>query len=321
MRVFVTGASGFIGSSVVPELVRAGHQVTGLARSDASAAALAARGAAVQRGTLEDLDSLRAGASQADGVIHLAFIHDFSLFEAAARTDQLAIEALCQALEGRDAPLVMASGVLGLAPGRVVTERDDRAANGFGSPRQAGVATALSFASRGVRPSVMRLPPSVHGTGDHGFMAAIVDVARKAGFSGYVGDGAARWPAVHVKDAARATRGVGCTHYVVDSRETARRSSPPLRAPRPPCLDAHTIRLTGRAQSSTPAPQSGGGCLQRGDDRCLRRVRRDVRTARAPSAHTRKRAGQRRTAPSPHPCQRASDHPKAHQTAQPPRYR
>jgi nucleoside-diphosphate-sugar epimerase len=199
MRVFVTGASGFIGSAVVPELIGAGHHVIGLARSDASADALAAAGAEVQRGSLDDLDSLRLGAEGSDGVIHLAFIHDFTRYESAVRADRLAIDAMGAVLEGSGRPLVIASGTAALAPGRVGTERDSLDPNW---PRGGAAEATLALAERGVRSSVVRLPPTVHGEGDHGFMATLIDVARASGVSGYIGDGANRWPAVHQLDVA-----------------------------------------------------------------------------------------------------------------------
>jgi nucleoside-diphosphate-sugar epimerase len=208
MRIFVTGASGFIGSAVVPELLQAGHQVVGLARSDASACAIAAAGADVLRGELADLDVLRAGAAASDGVIHLGFIHDFANFAAAARTDQLAIEALGTALEGSNRPLVVASGMLGLTAGSVATERDATQVQpgAFVSPRQANVHTALSFVSRGVRTVMIRFAPTVHDAGDHGFIPHVIAVAREKGVSAYIGDGSNRWPAVHRLDAARLVR-------------------------------------------------------------------------------------------------------------------
>src|SRR5215831_3596585 len=211
MRVFVTGASGWIGSAVVPELIDAGHQVTGLARSDASAAALTAAGAEVLRGTLDDLDRLRSAAAASDGVIHLAFKHDVAFsggFEAAAVADRRAAETFGEALAGSGRPFLVASGTAALVPGRVATERDGldpgSAAHPGSGPeiRRATAHLTLSLASRGVRSSVVRLPPTVHGEGDHGFMATLVGVARDQGVSGYIGNGAKRWPAVHRFDAA-----------------------------------------------------------------------------------------------------------------------
>ena len=210
MRVFITGASGWIGSAVVPELISAGHQVIGLARSDASAAALIAAGAEVRRGTIDDLDSLRRAAAASDGVIHLAFKHDSAFsggFQAAADADRRAIETFGEALAGSDRPFLIASGTLGLAPGRIVTELDrgpDPAAFLSGGPgtRLGSAQLTISLASRGVRSSVVRFSPTVHGDGDHGFMATLVGIARSKGVSGYIGDGSNRWPAVHRLDAA-----------------------------------------------------------------------------------------------------------------------
>lgn len=205
MRVFVTGASGWIGSAVVPELIGAGHQVLGLARSDSSAAAIAAAGAEVLRGDLDDLDTLRAGATSSDGVIHLAFIHDFTRFEDSVGADARAIETMGAALEGSGKPLVIASGTPAL-PGRVATERDEPAPGGPAAGRAANAHAALDMAARGVRSSVVGLPRTVHGQGDHGFIARLIGIARDKGVSGYVGDGSSRWPAVHVLDAAHLFR-------------------------------------------------------------------------------------------------------------------
>ena len=213
MRIFVTGASGWIGSAVVPELLGAGHEVVGLARSQESEQRLEAAGALVQRGDIDDPDGLAKAAAESDGVIHLAFQHELAFggnFAAAATADREAVEAMGAALADSDRPFVLASG-MAINVGRVSTEDDglvpsaEIRANPAGR-RAATALLALSLRGIGVRSSVLRLPPTVHGDGDNGFMAAFVGMARRWGVAGYVGDGTNRWPAVHRSDAARLAR-------------------------------------------------------------------------------------------------------------------
>ncbi|MBO0678732.1 SDR family oxidoreductase [Mycolicibacterium sp. S2-37] len=203
MIVFVTGASGWIGSAVVDDLLSTGHQVIGLARSDGSAAALRARGVRVRRGDLDDPAGLRAGALEADATIHLANKHDWANQAAMNRAERAAVQTIGDALAGTDRPFLVASGVVGFVADRTLTEADAAPFHGPDSLRGGSENLTLDFFDRGVRAVSLRFAPTVHGTGDHGFIAHLVEIACARGVSGYPGDGANRWPAVHVRDAAR----------------------------------------------------------------------------------------------------------------------
>ncbi|MCA1218241.1 SDR family oxidoreductase [Streptomyces sp. 8L] len=206
MRVFVTGASGWIGSAVTDELKGAGHEVVGLARSDESAASLERKGVGVLRGDLDDLDSLRRGASAADGVVHLANKHDWGNPAESDRAERASVQALGDALAGTGRPFVVAAPISGLVQGRPALETDVSPAVGPGSDRGGSENLALDYADRGVRTVITRFAPSVHGSGDWGFVNFLVAAARKQGASGYIGDGSTTWSAVHRTDAARLVR-------------------------------------------------------------------------------------------------------------------
>lgn len=208
MKVFITGGTGFVGSGIIPELLQAGHAVTGLARTAEAADRLAAIGATARRGDLADPAGLQAAAGEADAVIHCGYIHDFSAMEASARTDLKAIEAMIDGLAGAAGHgtsakvFVCTSGTAMLPAGRLVTERDAADPSTPGGLRALSERAALAAAERGVRSAVIRLPPSVHGPGDHGFVPMVIDIARKSGVSAYLGNGENCWPAVHRDDAA-----------------------------------------------------------------------------------------------------------------------
>jgi nucleoside-diphosphate-sugar epimerase len=206
MRVFVTGASGWIGSAVIDELLGHDYEVVGLARSDEAAAALEAKGVTAHRGSLDDVDSLTSAAAAADGVIHLAFKHDFTDYAGAGRTERAAVQGMLDTLAGSDRPFLLASGLATGGIGRPLTEDDPSPHHGADSLRGGSENLALEYADRGVRSVALRFAPTVHGMGDHGFTAILTKIAKEHGAVGYIGDGSTRWAAVHRSDAARMVR-------------------------------------------------------------------------------------------------------------------
>ena len=262
MRVFVTGASGWIGSATVDELLGAGHEVTGLARSDASAAAIQAKGAHVLRGDLDDLASIRAGAEAAEAVIHLANKHDWSNPAGTIAAERAAIQTIGDALAGTDRPFLFASGVAGLTQGRPATEDDASPFHGPDSPRGGSENLALEYVDRGVHAVSLRFAPTVHGTGDHGFIAIIAAVAREKGVSGYPGEGTNRWAAVHRSDAARLVAlGLAKAPPALACTPSRNRASPPATSRRPSavpsaCPSRPSRPMTSRITSGGSAPSS-----------------------------------------------------------------
>jgi nucleoside-diphosphate-sugar epimerase len=266
MRVFVTGSTGFIGSALVPELINAGHKVLGLTRSEAGAKSLAAAGAEVHRGSVEDLESLKSGAAKSDAVIHLAFNHDFSKFKENSENDRRAIEALGSALAGSDRLLIVTSGTLLVAPGRLATEEDAPSATSATIPRLATDEAAAAVAARGVRVSMVRLP-QVHDQNKQGLITFLIDLAREKGVSAFVGDGKNRWSAAHLSDTARLYRlalekgSAGCYHAVAEEgvpvRDIAevigRRLKLPVVAKTPAVAGEHFGGLGGFAGLDGPA--------------------------------------------------------------------
>ncbi|QFZ18956.1 SDR family oxidoreductase [Saccharothrix syringae] len=206
MRVFVTGASGWIGSAVTDELLAHGHEVVGLVRSAEAADALAAKGATPHRGSLDDPDDLASAADAADGVVHLAFKHDFTDYAGAGRTEHAVVRRVLDVLQDSGRPFLLASGLAGLAGGRPAGEDDASPHHGPDSPRGGSENLALAYADRGVRPVALRFSPTVHGMGDPGFVSVLTRIAKERGAVGYVGDGSTRWAAVHRSDAARLVR-------------------------------------------------------------------------------------------------------------------
>ncbi len=269
MRVFVTGATGFVGSAIVKELISAGHQVLGLTRSEAGAKALVAAGAEAHHGTLEDLDSLCSGAAGCDGVIHTAFIHDFSKFQESCDTDRRVVGAIGSVLAGSKRPLIVTSGTAlgGAAPGEMAVEENVASSKTTHHPRVASEEAAAAAAAGGVHVSILRLPPSVHDKGDHGFLPMLINIAREKGISAYIAEGANRWPAVHRADAAQLYRlviesGIAGTYHAVGdegiptrniAESIGRHLNLPVKTISPEAAAAHFGWLAGFFGSDLPA--------------------------------------------------------------------